>query len=151
MQHGYGLRLDHHIPLQDNQYFEKLRFKHSTRLSKEVFELMDGGKKMFPDEGLLGLSDVIDTIKNAWSFNYDEFELGYCNAGGDAKWDSKDNALIILRGGDCLGHSISITGDKPCYQLSRQRRRQIDRAYKDLDIRKVMGSDIVYNKPRMPY
>ena len=46
---------------------------------------MDGGKKVFPDEGLLGLSDVIDTIKNAWSFNYDEFELGYFYAGGDGK------------------------------------------------------------------
>lgn len=151
MQHGYGLRLDHHVPLQDNQYFEKLRFKHSAQLSNEVFELIDYGNKVFTDEGLLGLSDVINTIKNAWSFNYDEFELGYYYAGGDAKWGSKDNALIILRGGDCLGHSISITGDKPCYQLSRQRRRQIDRAYKDLDIRKAMGSDIVYNKPRMPY
>lgn len=106
---------------------------------------------MFPDEGLLGLSDVINMIKNAWSFNYGEFELGYYYAGGDAKWGSKDNALLMLRGGDCLGHSITIGGDKPCYRLSRQRRCGIDRAYKGFDISKAKGSDIVYYKPRMPY
>lgn len=151
MQHGYGVHLDHRVPLQTNRHFEKLRFKQSVELSREVFELMDGGKKVFPDEGLLALSDIIDSIKNAWTFSSDEFELGYRFAGGDDRWNSKDDALNLLQGGCCLGHQIVISGDKRCYKLSRQRRRAIDRAYTGFDIKKAMRSDLVYNKPRMPY
>ena len=151
MQHGYGVHLDRRVPLQSNKYFEKLRFRQSPQLSQEVFDLMDGGKRVFPDEGLLSLTDVIDSIKNSWTFSSDEFELGYCFAGGDDRWQSKDHALEILRDGLCFGHQIAVSGDKPCYHLSRQRRRAIDRAYAGFDCKKAMGSDLVYNKPRMPY
>ena len=38
--------------LQENRCFEKMRFKQSVEVSRQVYEMMDGGKKVFPNEGV---------------------------------------------------------------------------------------------------
>lgn len=56
------------FPLQEDYTFEKLHFKHSVELSKSVFEMMDGGKKIYPQEGLDEFADNIEAIKSATTF-----------------------------------------------------------------------------------
>jgi hypothetical protein len=38
--------------LQENWHFENMRFKQSEELSQQVYQMMDGGKKVFPNEGV---------------------------------------------------------------------------------------------------
>ena len=39
-------------PMQQNNHFEKLRFRQSVTLSKRIYDMMDGGKKIFSQEGI---------------------------------------------------------------------------------------------------
>lgn len=38
--------------MQQNNHFEKLRFRQSVTLSKRIYDMMDGGKKIFSQEGI---------------------------------------------------------------------------------------------------
>lgn len=51
-QSGYIYPMRNEKSLQENWHFEKLRFKHSVELSHQVYRMMDGGKKVFPNEGV---------------------------------------------------------------------------------------------------
>lgn len=51
-QSGYVYPLRYGIPLNEDRRFERMRFKQSVELSQRVFKMMDGGKKVFPQEGI---------------------------------------------------------------------------------------------------
>ena len=51
-QRGYLLPMRKDVPLQEDKRFEKLRFCQSPELSNKVFDMMKGGKKVFPYEGI---------------------------------------------------------------------------------------------------
>ena len=74
-QSAYIFPMRNEKPLQENWFFEKMRFKHSVELSKQVFEMMDGGKKVFPNEGISELQDYIDRIKHSTVFSMKELSL----------------------------------------------------------------------------
>lgn len=145
-QHGYGLKLLGPLSLQENDYFEKLRFKQSAELSAEVFDLMDGGAKVYPDEGLGRIEDILKQMREATEFSEYEFELGYRLAGGDERYGSLDAARALLLDGD--GEAVSLEGEGLCKKLSRQRRRALDRAYRNLDLHTVSGGATYWHKPR---
>lgn len=59
-------------PLQENVKFEKLQFRQSPKLSEKIFELMDGGKKVFPFEGLSEARPILTAMQNSWTFSEDD-------------------------------------------------------------------------------
>ena len=71
-QSGYIYPMRKMKPLQEDWHFEKLRFKHSVNLSQQVYDMMDGGKKVFPNEGIMELRAYIDRIKHSVVFAMDE-------------------------------------------------------------------------------
>lgn len=75
----------HQEPLQKNGHFRIMKFKQSVKLSKWVYEKMDGGKKVFPNEGISKLNDYINEIKKTTTFSYDELENVYNDFGVDKK------------------------------------------------------------------
>jgi len=150
-QHGYGVVLNEGACLQNIRYFEKLKFKQSADLSQEVFNLMEGGNLVFPNEGLSSVLDVIEDIKHAWSFSGDEFEHGYVIAGGDEQFGSRDKAHALLAANKCKGHVVNVSEVSKCYSLSRQRKRAVNRAYEEYDLAKASGTPYLWSKPRMPY
>jgi len=69
MQDGYGIYMRKAQPLQEDIGFQKLRFRHSEELSRRVFERMDGGKAIYPHEGLVQTQFIIDEIKKSTVFS----------------------------------------------------------------------------------
>jgi len=67
-QSGFVFPMREDAPLQENNRFEKLRFKQSPKLSEKVYELMDEGKKIFPFEGLSEARPILTEMKNSWTF-----------------------------------------------------------------------------------
>jgi len=125
-QYGYALKMENETPLQQDVRFEKLKFRHSEQLSSRVFKLTEQGKKIFPDEGLSKVADIIDYINGTELFSNDDFEYVCAKHGIKNKDELKD---------DLIKNHISFTKEKT-YDLSRQRKRAIDRLYKDFDLEK---------------
>lgn len=84
-QSAYIYPMRHQEPLQKNGHFRIMKFKQSVKLSKWVYEKMDGGKKVFPNEGISKLNDYINEIKKTTTFSYDELENVYNDFGVDKK------------------------------------------------------------------
>lgn len=107
-------------PLQDDFTFEKLRFRHSERLSREVFELMDGGKKIYPQEGLNDFADIMDKICTTTEFSQEAFDYAMENTEFFSTATEAEAALseIII-----LERPIQIVKNHNPIQVSRQRIR----------------------------
>ena len=76
-QSGYILPMRNSKPLQDCDWFEKIRFKQTVELSTWVFNLMDGGRKVFPNEGAQELRPYLEEIKTSKVFSIDDLENVY--------------------------------------------------------------------------
>lgn len=64
-QYGWVLKMDESSSLQkSDSLIKKLIFNHSLKLSEWIFEEMDNGKKLMPDENLKPLELWLDKIKN---------------------------------------------------------------------------------------
>ncbi len=135
-QHAYGIHMEHPFPLQEDITFEKLYFRHNEKLSRTVFDLMDGGKRIYPQEGLNDFEDVITTIKSATTFSDEAFEYAL---GKNPYWKDRDAARKQLAERQILGVPVLITGSQHPFQVSRQRLRRLDRQYEGFDIEKRLG------------
>jgi len=71
-QSGYIYPMVEDKPLQDNWEFEKLHIKLTPELSNRIFDMMDGGKKVFPNEGISEARAVIEKIKSSFTFSEDD-------------------------------------------------------------------------------
>lgn len=135
-QHAYGIHMETPYPLQDDFTFEKLHFRHSERLSREVFELMDGGKKIYPQEGLNDFADIIDKICTTTEFSQEAFDYAMENTEfflTAAEAEAALSEIIILE------RPIKIVKNHNPIQVSRQRIRALNRKYEGFSIEKAYG------------
>lgn len=135
-QHAYGIHMETPYPLQDDFTFEKLHFRHSERLSREVFELMDGGKKIYPQEGLNDFADIIDKICTTTEFSQEAFDYAMENTeffSTAAEAEAALSEIIILE------RPIKIVKNHNPIQVSRQRIRALNRKYEGFSIEKAYG------------
>ncbi|MCD7729533.1 MAG: FRG domain-containing protein [Clostridia bacterium] len=138
-QYGYILYInDPFYTLQSDSHFEKLHFKQSEKLSEHIFELMDCGKKIYPQEGITELSDIIKNIANATTFSQEAFEAIYSENKERVGeyFENIDEFLNGLQNSKLFGETLKIGLSHP-WQLSRQRKRAIDRAYADFSLEKM--------------
>ena len=145
MQHGYGIYMEKDNPLQKDITFEKLRFRHSERLSQDVFNLMEEGKKIYPHEEFNVFNDIIDIIKNTNTFSIKAFEyaknkLNYFNT-------PEDLYEAILKIPHFIDKDVRVF-TVPTYNLSRQRRRSFNRKFKGFSIEKAYNIKLM---TRMSY
>lgn len=144
MQSGFGIYMREPFPLQEDSEFEKLKFKQSEKLSRKVFELMDGGKKIYPHEGLNQVQFVIDEIKNMTEFSEDAFnEALYRNH--YYRMEDRQQCLKDIENFEINGHKIKITTGHS-WNLSSGRRKKIDAAYNDFSLEKDYGIQIIERK-----
>jgi hypothetical protein len=89
---------------------------------------MEKGKKAFPNEGLNKIQDQIDKITdpNSKEFCKESFEYAFKNYDGDL---SKTKITKLLKK---YGYIIKCSP----FNISRQRKRYINRLYKSFDIEK---------------
>ena len=129
MQNGYVIIMDESMDLYAEDNFEIFKFKHSEKLSNFIFNKMQDGKLVFPNEGLLSCMDQIEIIKNSRHFSNEAFEYAM---GKSKSIIDKDLCLNRLQ---TLNYSIGITS----INISRQRIRFIDRKYQNFSLEKSCG------------
>lgn len=72
-QSGYGIYMRKPLPLETDIGFEKLKFRQSEKLSKWIYDEMQGGKRIYPFEGLKGLENEIEQIRHLTEFSEEAF------------------------------------------------------------------------------
>lgn len=140
MQHAYGIRQETAYPLQEDHSFEKLRFRHSEKLSKEVYEMMDQGKKIYPHEGLSGFDDQIDLIRNTTAFNREIFERSFEE---NSYFTDIEELEKLME-----GRYTILEGKEHPFHLSRQRLRRMEQKCVGFSIEKTYGIKQTYRMAR---
>jgi len=140
MQHGYGIKMEMEYPLQHDDTFNKLRFRQSEKLSKEVFEMMDQGRKIYPHEGLMDFQDIINQIRAATVFSDEAFDYAFEMSN---YFTNKEACRTKILATEIYGKRIMIEKNTHPFHVSRQRRRQLDRQYAEFSIEKEYGIKLV--------
>ena len=138
-QYGYGIHMRHSTPLQNNLSFEKLHFRHSEKLSRSVFDLMDGWKKIYPQEGLDEFADVIEEISSATEFSETAFMMALQK---NEMASLADKYKAELEKFSIGSRQVRICGDKHPFHVSRQRIRRVNRKDTGFSIEKEYGIQI---------
>ena len=127
----FKIALEHSIQknLQKDYVFEKLRFKHSEKLSKNVFDMMEGGEKVYPHEGLKEADFIINRIRVGTLFSEEAFQYALYRSHEYALADG-ERCREDLSGFRIDGQPIKIVPSHP-YKISSARKKRIDNKYAD--------------------
>jgi hypothetical protein len=145
MQDSYGVYMRKSTPLQDDIEFQKLKFRHCEKLSQDVFEMMEGGKKIYPHEGLLQVQFIIDQIRKSTVFSREALLYALYRSQYYRVEDEK-TALS-----DLAGFSVKVDGvdrkveivDRSPWKISSGRRKRIDAIYSDFSVERSYGISIL--------
>jgi hypothetical protein len=139
-QSGYIFPMREDAPLQQNIHFEKLRFKQSPALSERVYDMMDGGKKIFPHEGIAEAVPILRCIQKATVFSRDDVQSVY-----EFEEVNKDFFPTIQAFEDAL-NGFSIDDERITIQISDvgypiplAMKRRINQQYNKTDLGKMIG------------
>ena len=129
-QSGYIYPMAIDAPLQDNWHFEKIYFKHSVALSKKIYNMMDGGKKVFPYEGITDAKKILDKMKSSFLFSKEDVKLVY-------DWETVDHTVYPtfnsfkegVLGFSFDGESLKIQEDEVDYNIPQDMLNRINSQY----------------------
>lgn len=139
-QSGYIMPMAIDAPLQNNWHFEKMYIRQSVELSERIFKMMDGGKKIFPNEGISEAKEILDAIKNAFVFSEDDIACVYEFEGIDkAAYPTLERFISALQSFDFDGRSVTIQKDEVEYPITPQLLDRINAQYDGKDLRKPIG------------
>lgn len=132
MQNGYAIYMRSDNPLQNDVGFEKLRFRQNEKLSQKYYEFMEGGKKIYPHEGLSQANFIIDKIKKLTSFSEKAFQYALYRS---HYYSIKDEARCRrdLEKYQVDGKNIIIKADSD-WHITPGRRKRIDTIYSNFSI-----------------
>lgn len=78
MQYSYGIWMDESMDLTKKESgFEIIKFEHSEELSQYIFEKMQNGNKIYPQEGLKIIEGELEVLKNSKVISENVFKLTY--------------------------------------------------------------------------
>ena len=144
MQNGYGIYMRDEQPLQTDNGFEKLRFRHSEELSNWIFEKMKGGELVYPHEGLKQVDFLIQKIKSLNIFSEDAFayalQRNHCFTTAE-----KDLARKEIENFKIHGEHICIQS-KHAWHLTPARRNRIDEIYSTFSLQEWYKIQVVQRK-----
>ena len=144
MQSGYGIYMREPIPLQQDCAFEKLRFRHSEKLANWIFEKMEGGKRIYPYEGLTEAQFVIDKIRGLYAFSKEALQYAVYRS-HYYRLEDIDKAEKDLQNFSIGGNFIKII-DGHAWKISSGRRKKIDQAYADFSLERIYGVRLLSRK-----
>lgn len=96
-QTGYVLQMKEDEDFKYNTVFRRMFFEHSTKLSEGVFEYMENGDGIYPQEPLRMFDEEIDKMKIGTTFSSDVFEAALARLN---LTEQKDEMLRLLREAD---------------------------------------------------
>lgn len=137
-QNGYIFPMRNAVPLQQNVWFEKLRFRQSAELSKKVYEYMDQGRRVFPQEGINKALPVLGKIQQSVIFSESDLEAAYYSCDKDM-FSSKDDLRSALIKFDIDGCKICFTDNEVGYPISPELKEEINSHYDGVDLLKAIG------------
>ncbi len=140
MQNGYAIYMRESNPLQQDSGFEKLRFRHSEEISNKYFDLMEGGKKIYPHEGLVQVKFILDELNALTTFSEDAFQYGLVRSHYYRVAD-EDQCRRDLSEFEVEGNKIKIQTNQ-VWSLSSGRKKRVDRLYKNFDIESWYGMQV---------
>ena len=138
-QHGYGICMKKPFPLQEDSLFEKLHFRHDEKFSREMFEKMDCGRKIYPQEGLNQFDDIIELVKHTTIFSREAYDIALTD--DDSEFTEAEVQKLINDRECCkkiFGGDITITDEEPV-KVSRQRIKACNIHYDGFSIEKKYG------------
>lgn len=158
-QNGYVYPMKTIHDIKDTGDFERLRFRQSEALSREIYEMMDQGKKIYPEEGITIISDILQKIRESLVFSEDDMLWAY--EIDEARKDIFPNIDVLrteLQGNEMKallrdaygltqGEHITIQEDEVEYFLSPERKEYINRKYNDKDFLEPLNIRKYYRTP----
>lgn len=139
-QRGYVFPMREDVPLQQNNHFEKLRFRQSTALSERIYDMMDGGKRIFPLEGIAEALPILRSIQNATVFSHNDVEGVYeFEEVNKNLFPTLQSYKDALNGFSIDGRQITIQASDMVYPVPRAMKRRINRQYNKTDLKKMIG------------
>ena len=145
-QHGYLMPM-HSGSLQEDIRFEKLRFPQSTALSKRVFDLMEGGKKIFPHDGISKANDILRKMQHETRFSEDDLLAAYEYWETDKTLfptiDALRDSLLSM---ELKDGNIEIFPEDIDYHISQQLLNEINQSYDPSDLYRMIGG-MIHIKP----
>lgn len=131
-QNGYVFPMRNEVILQQNEKFEKLRFKQSEDLSQYVYEMMDGGKKVYPNEGINDALDVLRLIQNAVVFSEEDVKAVYDEI-DKSVFSSFDLFREALLKTNVAGNTIQIVPNEVEYPMDKGLLERINDRYDNVE------------------
>jgi len=151
-QSGYIYPMRNAPSLQEDWHFEKLRFKHSVGLSEQVYQMMDGGKKVFPNEGVTELRDYIEQIKHSVMFAMDELQAVYdCDGIDKVLFPSIDDLKKSLAGFNTDDGQIVIQDEPIVYDIPVETLDAVNSHYDGKDLMIEIGGMLHQKYPDQEY
>lgn len=132
MQHGYGIWMEEAMDLTKKEsVFKILKFEHSVGLSEYIFEKMDRGERIYPQEGLKIIEDELEELRNTKKIP--EFILNKTYELTDFKLKYSVNSLKELL--NKYGYTIT---SEPL-KIAEEKIEKINQNYEGFDIEKTYG------------
>ena len=151
-QSGYIYPMRNEKSLQENWHFEKLRFKHSVELSQQVYRMMDGGKKVFPNEGVTELHDYIERIKHSVVFAMDELQAVYdCDGVDKTIFPTIDDLKKALTGYATSDGIVAIQDEPIVYDIPKELLDVVNSHYDGKDLLAAIGGMLHQKDPDQEY
>ena len=142
-QSGYIMPMMREKCLQEDSRFEKMRFLQSEELSNQVFEMMDNGKKVFPNEGIKLALDTIRGIQKSLVFSEDDLSYAYDFGEVDKKIFSPiDDLKKSLCNYRINGEVITIQKDEVEYHMDSATLEKINEHYDGKNLLDMIGNMI---------
>lgn len=142
-QNAYVFPMRENNPLQMNNKFEKWRFKQSEELSNYVYEMMDRGKKVYPEEGITSILDIIEEIQKSNVFSEDDIQYVYEMEVDKALFATVEEfkTALIETETSVSGtrKKIELVGDDIIYLTDLSRLDSINKIYKNINIWEQIG------------
>lgn len=145
-QDGYVMSLHNDHPLQNDTYFEKLRFKQSEELSQKVFSMLHRGRDVFPHEGIEGLLPLIQQIQQGLTFSFDELKDVYETEVSHRIFGSFSDYKSALANFIVGGHKVEIVNEPIIYDIPTDLLNDINSVYDNEDLIQRIGG-VIYSTP----
>lgn len=142
-QSGYIMPMMKSRCLQEDARFEKMRFLQSEELSNQVFEMMDKGKKVFPNEGIKLALDTLRCIQKSSAFSEDDMSYAYDFGEIDKKiFPTIDDFKKGLCNYRINGKAINVQKDEIEYHIDSATLEKVNEHYDGKNLLDMIGNMI---------
>ena len=155
-QSGYIYPMKNLGDIRSSGKFERMCFPQSVEFSRRIYDMMDGGKKIYPDEGITKAQDVIESIQHSFYFSEDDllwaYELEESDKTVFPTIDSAREALIsdemsaLIKDAYNVDAKIDIRNEEVKYTIEEEVKDYINLQYNDKDFLEPVGN-MLFTKP----